>query len=86
MQCIAVAANKGRLDRAHACYRALRLLESARWWLKTMQASHPALPPVYHEPNEQRRLEFFCRLERLAEARSPSEVQRRYLAMIRSLP
>lgn len=84
--CVGRATRHGHLDRAHRCYRALRLIESARWWLRTLNAEDASLPAVYGVPVETVRLDFLCRLRRLAGARTPEEVERRYLDMIRAYP
>lgn len=39
-----------------------------------------------YQPSETHRMEFLCRIERLAGARSPDEVERLYLDTIRSYP
>jgi hypothetical protein len=84
MECIGLEAKRGHLGSAHRCYRALRLLESARWWLKSLIAQEEMMA-VYH-PSESVRQEFLCRIEQLARARRPGEVERLYLDMIRSYP
>ena len=84
LACVGHAADGGRLDEAHRCYRALRLLESARWWLETL-SREDRLVPVY-QPAEATRREFLCRLEGLAAARDAATVERLYLEMIRSFP
>jgi hypothetical protein len=86
LDCVGREARRGHLGRAHRCYRALRLIESARWWLQTLTSEDPVLPTVYRVPVETVRSEFLCRLEILARARTPVEVERRYLEMIKAYP
>ena len=84
MGCIGREARQGHVGMTHKCYRALRLVESARWWLKTLVMPHNRLP-VY-QPAEVFRLRFLCSIERLATARTPKQVEQRYLEMIRFYP
>ena len=84
LACVGREAQHGNLDRAHRCYRALRLLESARWWLETL-IGQDELHKVY-SPAETVRLEFLCRIEALSRAHTPEEVEALYLDMIRSYP
>ena len=86
LACVGQQARRGHLDRAHRCYRALRLIESARWWLRTLAKDDSVLPTVYRVPVETVRAEVLCRLEALAGARTPAEVEQRYLEMIRAYP
>lgn len=74
------------VGRTHRCFRALRLLESGRWWLRTLESHLSTAPPVYATSIASIRREFYCRLERLAEARTPEQVQRRYIEMVRAYP
>jgi hypothetical protein len=85
-KCIATEAHAGRLDKAHRCYRALRLIESARWWLRTLTADRGELPSVYRTPVETFRNEFFCRIERLSTAAQPELIEQRYLDVIQAFP
>jgi hypothetical protein len=82
--CVAERARHGLLAEAHRCYRALRLLESARWWHKSLLDVNE-MTRVY-QPSETHRQEFLCRIEQLARARTPDEVERLYIEMIRSYP
>jgi len=84
LACVGRQAQHGNLDRAHRCYRSLRLLESARWWLETLMGQDE-LHKVY-SPAESIRLEFLCRIEALSRARTPEQVEVLYLDMIRSYP
>jgi len=86
LDCIAREGRRSHIGQTHRCYRALRLIESARWWLRTLNASLGIMPPVYKVPTESLRQEFLCRIERLAAARTPHEVQRRYLEMVAAYP
>jgi hypothetical protein len=84
LKCVGEQARRGNLVGAHRCYRALRLLESARWWLKTLMGTDE-LHTVYM-PSETIKNEFLCRIEALTRAQTPAEVERLYLDMIRSYP
>lgn len=84
LDCVGREARRGNLERAHRCYRSLRLLESARWWLETL-IGQDALHKVY-SPSETIRSEFLCRIEALSRARTPEQVESLYLDMIRSYP
>lgn len=84
LQCIGQQAQRGHLVQAHRCYRSLRLLESARWWLKTL-ISQSASDGVY-QISETTRREFLCKIEQLARSRTPEEVERVYMEMIRAFP
>jgi hypothetical protein len=84
LRCVGEAAGHGRLADAHSCYRAIRFLESARWWLQTLLGSDE-MSAVY-QPAESVRLEFLCRIEQLARARTAAEVERLYLDTIRAFP
>lgn len=84
LRCVGEAAGHGRLADAHRCYRAIRFLESARWWLQTLLGSDE-MSAVY-QPAESVRLEFLCRIEQLARARTAAEVERLYLDTIRAFP
>jgi hypothetical protein len=77
-------AQKGHLDTAHRCYRALRLLESARWWTRTLMTPDQQLK-VY-QPPEVIRDDFLCCIERLVQAKTPDEVERLYLEMVKNYP
>jgi len=82
--CVGEQARRGRLADAHRCYRALRFLESARWWLRTLLGSDE-MSAVY-QPSETVRIEFLCRIEQLVRARTAAEVERLYLDTIRAFP
>ena len=84
LQCIGHQASRGHLAEAHRCYRSLRLIESARWWLKTLSSPNE-LDAVY-QPSEKMRQEFICRIEKLTQAKTPAEVETLYLEMIRAFP
>ncbi len=84
LACVGEEARHGRLAEAHRCYRALRFLESARWWLSTLLGSDE-MSAVY-QPAESVRLEFLCRIERLVGARTAADVERHYLDTIRAFP
>ena len=84
MECIGREAKRGHVGITHQCYRALRLVESARWWLKTLVMPQNRLP-VY-QPSEVFRLRFLCSIERLTRAVTPRQVEQRYLEMIRYYP
>lgn len=84
LACVDHQARRGNLQATHRCYRSLRLLESARWWLKTLMSADE-LQSVY-KPSERFKMEFLCRIEQLAKATSASHVERLYLDMIRSFP
>lgn len=84
LACVGRAAGHGNLARAHRCYRALRLLESARWWLKTL-LGQDELDSVYM-PADNIKLEFLCHIEALSRARTAEKVEALYLDMIRSYP
>jgi hypothetical protein len=84
LECVGQEAQRGHLAGAHRCYRSLRLLESARWWLTTL-TGRDDLGTVY-QPAEMVRQEFLCRIEKLARATTAEEVERLYLDMIRSFP
>jgi len=87
LACIGDEARRGHLSNAHRCYRSLRLLESARWWLASLLGGdEPGGIGLVYQPSDTVRLEFLCRIEQLARARSPSEVERLYLDTIRSYP
>jgi hypothetical protein len=82
--CVGEEARRGHLAAAHRCYRALRFLESARWWLRTLLGSDE-MSTVY-QPAESVRVEFLCRIELLVRARTAAEVERLYLDTIRAFP
>ena len=84
LACVGEEARRGNLARAHRCYRALRLLESARWWLKTLLGQDEL--HVVYMPADNIKAEFLCRIEALSRARTPAEVETLYLEMIRSYP
>jgi hypothetical protein len=84
LTCVGQQASKGNLAGAHRCYRSLRLLESARWWVKTL-LGQDELHAVY-KPSSVITREFLCQIEALTRARTPDEVERIYLEMIRSYP
>ncbi len=84
MDCIGRQARRGHVGTTHQCYRGLRLVESARWWIKTLVMPGNRLP-VY-QPTEVQRRRFLCAIERLAAARTPKQVELRYLEMIRYYP
>lgn len=84
LACVARAGAKSDLATTHRCHRALRLIENARWLLKTVQGETGFAPPVYNAPVSRR--EFFCRIEALAAARTAPEVERRYIALVRAYP
>jgi hypothetical protein len=84
LRCIGEEARRGHLDAAHRCYRSVRLLESARWWLSSLMGVDE-VNGVY-QPSETVRLEFLCHIERLSRAGSPDEIERLYLDTIRSYP
>ncbi len=84
MDCIGSEARQGHVGTTHQCYRALRLVESSRWWLKTLVMPKNRLP-VY-QPAEVFRRRFLCSIERLAAAQTPRQVEQRYLEMIRYYP
>lgn len=84
LACVGQQASKGNLAGAHRCYRSLRLLESARWWIKTLM-SQDELHAVY-KPSSVITREFLCQIESLTRARTPDEVERIYLETIRSYP
>jgi hypothetical protein len=84
LTCVGKRASKGDLAGAHRCYRSLRLLESARWWLKTLMEQDD-LHAVY-KPSAVVTREFLCQIEALAGAKTAVEVERIYLEMIRSYP
>lgn len=86
LACISRAGASMDVGRTHRCYRALRLLESARWWLRTLDAELGVMPKVYRIPVETIRQEFYCRIERIGAARTAEQVERRYLEMVRSYP
>ncbi|MCA9670499.1 MAG: hypothetical protein KC503_33110 [Myxococcales bacterium] len=86
LDCIAKHARAGRLDRAHRCYRALRLIESARWWLRTLASDDALLPNIYRVPVEAVKQAFVCRIERMAQANTPPEIEARYLEMVQAFP
>jgi hypothetical protein len=84
MQYLGQEAQRGHLNQAHRSYRALRLLESARWWLQTI-LNENELDPVY-QTSETTRQEFLCRIEELTRATTPGRVEAVYMEMIRSYP
>jgi len=84
LTCVGQQASKGDLAGAHRCYRALRLLESARWWVTTL-LGQDELHTVYR-PSSTVTKEFLCQIEALTRARTPDAVERIYLEMIRSYP
>jgi hypothetical protein len=84
LACVGENARGGRLAEAHRCYRALRFLESARWWLITLTG--PDEMSSVYQPSESIRLEFLCRIEQLARAKTAAEVERLYLETIQSYP
>jgi hypothetical protein len=86
LACVGRATRHGHLDEAHRCYRALRLVESARWWLRTFATEESSLASVYRVPVETVHLDFLCRVRRLAAARTPEAVERLYLDMIQAYP
>jgi hypothetical protein len=84
LDCIGEQARRGNLEHAHRCYRSIRLLESARWWLKTLTGQDD-VHKVY-SPSDTFKREFLCRIEALSRARTPQKVEALYLEMIRSYP
>jgi len=86
LRCIGEKGRQGDLERAHRCFRALRLLESARWWLRTLLGENGLTPAVYRVPVETVKNEFLCRIERLTRAKTPREIEQIYLEMVRSYP
>lgn len=86
LRCIGREADHGRLANAHKCYRALRLIESARWWLRTLTSEDGIMHSIYRVSVEPLRLNFLCQIERLTRARRPAEVEKIYLEIVRSFP
>jgi hypothetical protein len=84
LACVGAEARRGNLSAAHRCYRSLRLLESARWWLKTLM-NEDELHSVYR-PSETFKREFLCRIEELSRAKTAAQVEQLYMKMIRSFP
>jgi len=84
LRCVGQEAQQGHLAGAHRCYRSLRLLESARWWLTTL-LDRDEMVTVY-QPADTVRQEFLCRIEELARAKTAEEVERLYLDMVRAFP
>lgn len=84
LECVGREADKGHVGPAHQCYRALRLVESSRWWLETLMT--PANSIQVYKPAERIRMQFLCCIERLAQARTPAQIERLYLDMVRSYP
>lgn len=84
VKCVGQQAGKGHVGQAHGCYRAVRLLESARWWLTTLQV--PDLVNRVYQPSPSRHRAFLCAIQRLGKCRTVQEVERRYLEMIRYYP
>jgi hypothetical protein len=86
LACVGDQARRGHLPDAHRCYRALRLLESARWWLRTILSQEQDELGSVYQPSETVRLEFLCRIEQLAGSTTAQAVERLYIDMIRSFP
>ena len=84
VSCVGDEASRGHISRAHRCYRAVRLLESARWWLTTLQV--PDHINKVYQPSPSRHRAFLCSIQRLGRCRTASEVEQRYLEMIRYYP
>ena len=84
VSCVGDQAARGHLGRAHSCYRAVRLLESARWWLKTLQV--PDMVNRVYQPSPSRHRAFLCSIQSLGKCRTSEDVERRYLEMIRRYP
>lgn len=84
VRAVGTEAQAARLVRAHGYYRAVRLIESARFWLESLYAPDE-LQRVY-QPSLSLYRRFLCAIQRLAEARSVAEVEERYLDMVRSYP
>ncbi len=82
--CVQENAARGKLEQTHRCYRTLRLLQSARWWLQTL--SIPSYRLKVYQPDDALHQAFLCAIERLLATRTPEEVERRYLEMVRSYP
>lgn|GEM_PF-6898301 len=86
LACIGREVRANRLYNAHQCYRALRFIESARWWYQTLTANTGVSPKVYGVPRENLRQEFFCQLEKLAVAKDPDVTESLYHKMIKVFP
>lgn len=86
LACIGREARANRLYHAHQCYRALRFIESARWWYQTLTAKTGVSPQVYTMPRENLQEEFFCQLEKLADAKNPEDTESLYSKMIKVFP
>ncbi|MBW2732542.1 MAG: hypothetical protein JRH20_09120 [Deltaproteobacteria bacterium] len=84
LACVARAGAKSDLASTHRCHRALRLIENARWLLRTVQADGDFTLPVYNAPLSRR--SFFCHVEHLAAAPTAQAVEQRYLALVRAYP
>jgi len=84
VSCVGDQASRGHIGRAHRCYRAARLLESARWWLTTLQV--PDHINKVYQPSPGRHRAFLCSIQRLGECRTAEEVEKRYQEMIRYYP
>lgn len=86
LSCVRLNADRGLFLDAHRCYRAMRLLESARWWLETIMMQAPAVPDVYPILADAFRTEFLCKLQRVAAAKNPEQIEQSYLDMVRAYP
>jgi len=84
IQCVGQEADRGHLADAHRCFRAARLLESARWWLRTLMVSDE-VTRVY-QPSPQRHRRFLCSIQRLARCQTSAQVEAAYLDMIQHYP
>ena len=84
VKCVGDQAAKGHVARAHSCYRAVRLLESARWWLTTLQV--PDLVSRVYQPSPSRHRAFLCSIQQLGKCRTAEEVELSYLEMVRRYP
>jgi hypothetical protein len=84
VKCVGDQASKGHISRAHRCYRAARLLESARWWLTTLQV--PDHINKVYQPSPSRHRAFLCSIQRLGKCSTATEVEQRYLEMIKYYP
>lgn len=84
LACVGREGSQGHVATTHQCYRGLRLVESARWWLKTLVMPENAI--AVYQPAERLRLRFLCAIERLARAEDPGQIERRYVELIRHYP
>ena len=86
LRCVALQGRRSNLHEAHICFRALRQIESARWWLDTLIGDTGWAPRVYRAPSESALRRFFCAVALLARAETAEEVERRYLEVVRAYP